>query len=413
MNSGLTHAAIIPLIGGQTLGVMEALGGKLPEYVLSYSAFKSNDSHFISYLRDKKKWIGDYIVLDELEEGEYTPRPQVDIINAVPPCAGLSSLNVKSSVDWAANDWMYITTEHVLGKEKPRVFFGENAPRLSTNKGKPVVDRLKEIGRKYGYTMGLFYTESKYHGNPQKRPRTFFIFYKESNPRVPLLPWVNKDSLSSCDILRQPISEDDSMNIVITQGKASDNPWIKYIMMKNGVDTIMEYYNKIEKTISCLPECDRLSNRKFSEIAEWFDSQGFDSRYSRRARYIQGKIDAGLNYWQHGMAVPKGEIPSMINGQPTGMVNPFEDRFLTIRECLRIMRMPDDFELVGNNPKSLYNHICQNVIVTTAQDITEGLIRYLRGDLEFMNVEYLKQNNVNQKIEYDEEVIQKLDPFLT
>ena len=86
---------------------------------------------------------------------------EVDYVNSVCPCAGLSQLN--SARGTAAsrgsgatqNKWMYDSSEYILENVKPKVLWGENAPGLFTKMGEGVVERLKEIGRKYGYSFSL------------------------------------------------------------------------------------------------------------------------------------------------------------------------------------------------------------------------------------------------------------------
>ena len=73
----------------------------------------------------------------------------VDYINSVCPCAGLSMLNrskgagVGRGSDAEANKWMFKSAEYVLGKIKPKVMWGENAPLLFTHTGQGVVDGLR------------------------------------------------------------------------------------------------------------------------------------------------------------------------------------------------------------------------------------------------------------------------------
>ena len=62
-----------------------------------------------------------------------------------------------------------ISKKYISSKSK--VLFGENAPGLYTNTGKGVVDKLKEIGEKYGYAFSLLKTNTFFHGIPQKRER--------------------------------------------------------------------------------------------------------------------------------------------------------------------------------------------------------------------------------------------------
>ena len=163
----MKYSSIVPLIGGESIAIMNKLNGQMPEEVLSYSDFEPNDSHFINYIRGKG-WTGDYVHLDEKKN--HKPK-KVDMVNTVCPCAGLSTLSPQSSADREVNNWMYETAEFVLDKIEPKVFWGENAPRLAQKTGKPVVEKLLKIGEKYGYTFVLLKTKSLVQGYSQIRDR--------------------------------------------------------------------------------------------------------------------------------------------------------------------------------------------------------------------------------------------------
>ena len=47
----IKHASIVPLIGGQTLGQEKAMGSR-PEWLASFEAFASNDSHAVNHYKD-------------------------------------------------------------------------------------------------------------------------------------------------------------------------------------------------------------------------------------------------------------------------------------------------------------------------------------------------------------------------
>ena len=53
----LSYGTIVPLIGGESLGISESLGNQHPEWVLSYSDFQANDEHYVNYIT-KKGWKG-------------------------------------------------------------------------------------------------------------------------------------------------------------------------------------------------------------------------------------------------------------------------------------------------------------------------------------------------------------------
>ena len=77
----MKHAAIIPLIGGEVLASDQVWGNR-PEYILSYSAFKDNESHLLNYYDNE-------IPYHVLDEGDSAPG-RVDVVSSVCPCAGLS-----------------------------------------------------------------------------------------------------------------------------------------------------------------------------------------------------------------------------------------------------------------------------------------------------------------------------------
>lgn len=389
----IKYAVIVPLIGGEPIGTMNALDGQLPEYVMSYKPFANNDKHYIQYLRDKKKWTGDYILLDE--SPDYIP-PYADVIMSTCPCAGLSSFSTTSSPDSATNEWMYRTADFVLGTVKPKVFWGENAPRLSQNSGKKVADRLYEIGRENGYSLNLFYTESRLHGLSQKRPRTFYFFTQGDS--APILPWYRKEPEDISNILKIEKSADDPMNIYANKNNPFDDAWLAYNMAATNSKTIYELYEKLEKTENLIVYADGGYGKGLLEVADWMDENGF-GHTAKRARAMQSKLDSNQGYWAHGITMPKGNIiPSLIGAMPFSLLNPFNESYLTLRDCLRIMKMPDDFNLASDKPLSCTNHICQNVPVTTAEDMMKSVLLYLEGKTIPGDGSYIKQNNKNQTI---------------
>lgn len=393
MKKKITYASIVPLIGGETLGVMEALGGQLPEYMISYSPFGNNDSHLVNYLRTKKNWKGDYAVIDTPEWENYTPA-KVDVVNSVCPCAGLSSLSVSSSSDSAVNEWLYTTAEYVLSTIEPKVFWGENAPRLYSSFGKKVADKLFAIGQKYGYSLNLYYTESRLHGLCQKRPRTFYFFTKSDT--APIFRTWRRDLTPVEDLLEIPIDAEDAMNVFITNKDPMENGWVAYAVHATGSKDIAELGNTFDKTQNLIVAADTIFDGGLTEAAKWLNENGWEG-YGKRALAMKAKTDDGKGYWAHGVTYAKGVIPSLIGAMPCSLINPHTGKFLRIRDCMRIMGMPDDFDLFNDKPASVTNHICQNVPVGTARDMMSGIVEYLEGRTEMSSSPYVKQSNKTQK----------------
>ena len=408
--SNITYGSIVPLIGGENFGIMKTMNEQMPEWVLSYTDFAKNDAHFINHLR-KKGWSGNYVHLNE-EGNEDHRAGYVDVVNTVCPCAGLSSLSVSSSADSSVNEWMYTTAEYVLGTVKPKVFWGENAPRLFTKAGEKVANKLHEIGKEHGYTLNLYYTESRLHGLAQKRPRTFYFFTK--GEETPIFRYIRRPLENIEEILRQDISNDDPMNVLINSENPMDNPWVAYCVHKSGSKTLEEYYDKIDKTTNCIVSSDNISE-SLHEVADWMTENGFSQKFADRARAMQDKVDQGKGYWAHGVTMPKGEIPSLIGAMPHSLINPFKEQFLTLRDALRIMKMPEDFNMVGDNPQSPgnANAICQNVPVTTASDMMQFVVEYLEGKTDTVYADFVRQNNSTMKHEVVGKEVVELDQFFS
>ena len=46
-----------------------------------------------------------------------------------------------------------------------------------------------------------------------------------------------------------------------------------------------------------------------------------------------------------------------------------------------------------------FNHICQNVPVTTAADWTSEVVRFIKGEITEFGGDFVKQNNVSKRID--------------
>lgn len=393
-----SYASIVPLIGGETIA-MENVFGKRPEYILSYTPFAANDSQILEHYKNEVP----YHVIDEgTGRTDY-----VDVVNAVCPCAGLSSLSPSSSSDNKANDWMVESAKYVLGEVKPKVFWGENAPRLASKMGAPIVKELRKVAKENGYTMSLYKTKSKLHGLSQTRDRSFYFFWK--GDEIPHMNFYRRPHEKIEDTIRNAfVSEDDPMNELTNKNKPTDNPFYKYVLeeLEGGI-THKEFQNKIEKTTNPL---DYLENRniEYDEVSEWMAANGFDKQ-SKRCLEIHKKLKSGGNIMRKTTEIPKDYIGAFVGHMPTCLTHPDEDRYLTIRECMAIMKLPSDFQLQGGR-KNL-NMICQNVPVTTAEDMAQNILDWLNGKLDTRQAEFAVFDNKTSTVQY-EDVPQTLESFI-
>ena len=146
-----TWASIVPLIGGETIA-MENVFKTKPKYFLTFDGFQANEEHLRNYYNNEIPYLN-------LSQGEKHTE-SVDVVNTVCPCAGLSSLSPQAASNSPMNDWMIKSAEYVLSEVQPKVFWGEDAPRLASKMGEPVVRRLRKIAEDNGYTFSIFKTKS-------------------------------------------------------------------------------------------------------------------------------------------------------------------------------------------------------------------------------------------------------------
>ena len=396
-----TYASIVPLIGGETIAMQNSFQKK-PEYILSYEDFKANDTHLVEYY---KREVPYYL----LGNDRNYDLPSVDVVNTVCPCAGLSSLNTTASSDAAANDWMLTSANYVLGTIKPKVFWGENAPRLASKMGEPVVENLRSIGRKFGYTFSLYKTKSLLHGLGQVRDRSFYFFWK--GDKIPKLDFFRRKHERIEDTIRKvKMYHKDPMSVLANKKTPSKNPFYRFVLeeMCGGI-THREFQRKITKTVNPMDYIES-NNIKYDEVATWLKSKGFEKE-SNKATAMYNKLKEGKNIMRRSVTVPKDFIGAFVGHLPFELTHPDEDRHLTIRECLTIMGLPKDFMLQGG-VKNL-NHICQNVPVTTATDMADNVLKYVKGylDNQLIDTDFLVQDNKSQENIYEKKPLQ-LDRFM-
>lgn len=385
--TNLTHASIIPLIGGLTIGAEQAHGSP-PLHLMSWDGFWDNDRHIVNYYENE-------IPYHVIDKGS-VPEKKADIVNSTCPCAGLSQMSHGYGDDNIANQWMPKTARYVLGEYKPQVYWGENAPGLAGKIGKNVREELYEIGREFGYSMFIYRTKTLLHGGPQVRERSFYFFFK--GDKVPVFSYFNREYLKIEDVIRGVTSN--FQHEVINPKTPSHNPYYKFILEHiHGGRTHREHAALIEPTnargADTLAYIERMGYN-YRQVGEWMAANGFEQEVEKCERRYE-KLAAGGSIMRRGIVVPKDRIGAFVGWYPTSLTHPDEDRFITYREAMTIMGLPSNFELL--DPKKSSNHICQNVPVMTAKDMADEVIATLEGKREMVNSTYAIQYNTTGEYE--------------
>lgn len=394
----MKHASIVPLIGGETLGQMSAFNSR-PDYLLSYTPFSNNDSHLVNHLKDVP-----YILLDQ---GGKHPH-YVDVVNAVCPCAGLSSLSPSANSDAAVNDWMMITAKYVLEEMKPQVFWGENAPRFAGEMGKPIVAKLHKLAQENGYTMSIYRTKSLLHGLSQVRERSFYFFWRGS--KVPVFNYFDEYRVSIEDQINLVKPNSTQQDVTNKKIPSKDDPYYRYVLeVMHGGISHKEFQQKLTKSADVMHYMEE-NGHNYRMAKPFFVKEGY-TKLAEKVDAIQAKLDAGGNIMRRASYIPKDYIGAFVGHLPVSMTHHTEDRYLTYRECMTIMGLPQDFELL--NPARNLNHVCQNVPVHTATDMALEIKATLEGKRQMLNSSLLYQFNPQKTFEIREpESLSSLESFL-
>ena len=387
----ITHAAIVPLIGGETIGSHQAFGVP-PMHFMSYDGFQANDSHILNYYDNEIP----YYVLDQDQAPPVNER--ADVVSTVCPCAGLSMMSQGYGDQNENNQWLSKTAEYILGEYKPKVFWGENAPAFAGKIGTNVRAQLREIGKKNGYTMSVYRTRSLLHGAPQVRERSFYFFWKDT--QTPLLGYFNRPHKPIEEVIRG-VTSNFQME-PISNKTPSDNPYYKFILDEiHGGRTHKEHSELVESKFTksglCVFTYIERNGYNFKQVSEWMTKHGYDNEAEKSMRKYE-KLKSGGNIMKRGVTIPKDYIGAFVGHYPKMLTHPDEDRFITYREAMTIMGLPQDFELL--NPKQSSNHICQNVPVQTAADMAGEVKKYIEGNAKMVDTDYIMQYNHSQKADY-------------
>lgn len=401
----MKYITFIPLIGGMAIANMQATGKK-PEFVLSYDAFAKNESNLKNYWPDV-----DWHLLDaetnQLAEDVELDYSDIDFVSSVCPCAGMSGLNCANrGADNAANNWLYKSAEYILGTIKPKVYFGENAPGLYSEQNVKVLNKLREYGRQYGYAFTIYKTDTYRHGIPQHRMRTFFFFWK--GECCPQMDWYNHPS-------ELPFEEwilDKNVGTQTTHlknyGTTSVYPEMRWIMetrCDNDYSKYVAMFHKLNDENSIRTPYEYIEhNNLWQEYRDWLvnDPNKDKPMHGQGKRtpmyyidYRWGKVKQGLGYFAPQPIVYKGAANAVISKNMWWTLHPIENRYLTTREIMSLMGLPNDFELITKN----LQQVTQNVPVCTAKDMTDQVIKFVNGELLMTPYNFIKQNNLQQKID--------------
>ncbi len=412
MSKKYRWGTMVPLIGGSAIGCNKATE-TLPLFHFSFDGFEANDEGILNYWKNVNI---PYYHIDSEEVPLTEKRFQnIDFVNSVCPCAALARVNISTGDKVGGyapqNQWMYKSAEYILEHIGPTVYWGENAPALNMDAGKPVVDTLIKIGKKYGYSFSIYKTSTIYHGLPQKRERCFYFFWKGN--KIPVLNFFDRERLTYGDFLNTINKNSSEYDIYPMDGKPTDYLPFRYLLETSG-ESYEDYIKSHSSEISVKSTMGEIHQLNcIDEIINWMEKEypeesSFKKNKQRNSqldwmKYVKNKWENNKGLFYLGPLFTYNYCPAVISKNCAMLINPHEDRYLNLREIASLMGMPEDFSLKSSHVKSGYytpQMIGQNVPVNTVRDVTSQVLRFIDNDktLQYETVSngYFLQNNINK-----------------
>lgn len=382
------------LIGGMMIGAEQAFGTP-PLFTIDYEGVdKGNSALYIHYMNNVRKLgirqlvlNGDLLSMATTFKTEEDQKffdeniNDIDVVSAVPICSGLSMCNkTQKGSDSKQNDNMIGCTKLTLEIIKPKAYIFENAPNLFTNAGKAIRGRFEQLAAENGYSVSWIKTNTNKHSNVQYRSRTFGIMW--NSEFTPQLKRVDDkvgsivDYLSTIDPSAKYNTEE-FMHFDSTD--FANNGYLKYLKAKYGPD-FREHWASIGSCASSVIE----ANKDLENCDMYMD----DSEKKQVAHMIH-KRSLGLNFYdQSPLYYGPNKVCTIYGRSVIRLVHPTEPRGYSLRELMKFMGLPDDYEFAAKfeTKTDLYKHmvfLSQNVPVITSRDWHKQIRDFLEGNVEF------------------------------
>ena len=447
MNSKIKWGFIQPLTGGLYIGARNAIGHDA-EWIISFPGFRgkqvkkhkdgteteivANESNLYAWLEkqqhDANYFVPPYYIFDRQafdtnlqdinntkildyvsHEDTNVDYSNMDLVIALPVCSGLSRITTsKTTAETreSKNCNQLFITKYTLSVIKPKMFIYENAPGLYSNVGTELRQQLEEIALKYHYSILYYKTDTMYHGNPQKRPRTFVIF-QQWNADKPQLPnkfgWERKDVIL-VDYLKE-IPENATQEIPIPMSHFN-RALIDYAKHLYGGENWREKsYRDLMSNFTIKGDYDKFKDFLINNCSSYITEKEYKS-FFHFLDHVKYKLSLGKGYYSCSAYLgPNDKVGSIQFKSLQSYLNPTHDRHYTIREALHLMGMPHDFELQGT-PEANFPKIGQNVPVKTGQFIVSQVVDILNN---WYNEERIAERTLGENILKMDNTHQRID----
>ena len=233
--------------------------------------------------------------------------------------------------------------------------------------------------------MTLLKTTTMLHGVPQNRIRSFYFFWKSEVS--PILNWYSKERPTIEEFLEGVKPFLDPVDVKAKTEELQNDPL--FIWLKREFGDWRAYMKSKKGSMMDV----MIQSGKAKEFIEWCEKD-----YPNIAKYAEhayNKRNDGKGFWDKTPFLPL-DFTGAFTGARMNAIHPTEDRVLTRRELMFFMGLPTDMKEV---PQDHMGKVFQNVPSNTAADWTREVVKFIKGELPKAETNYVRQDNVSQKIE--------------
>ena len=421
----LKWACAQPLVGGMAIAAYQLLQTP-PEFIIT--GFAGNDQELINYFK-KLGFDVPVITMDpeykyfmtEKDENLFNQyNKNINIMNYVPICSGLSALTTncsKCKVDNPQNDNQYNLTNFILEKIKPDVAVYENAPGLYTDSGREVLENIRNIAVDHSYALTVEKTDTFKHGIPQHRQRTFAYFF--NTEKAHYLQYENKKPKDLIPYLEEIPEWAEGQDVYA--GERTDHKDVNYEFIESLCrkdESIPEMMGRYDNSIGNFSGYEFVQQYVGWDIAiEWAENKVIETNEEKKYvkelknyRRMKEKTKENGRYWDDSCRI--GESLPYVNAVIWKVMkqqkHPTEDRAINIREYAHLMGMPHDFNL---STWDEWVKISQNVPVATSRHVADNCIKYVNSELLPSSGKFMKQNNIKQMVDFVQKEYESIEEW--
>lgn len=367
-----------------------------PEFIFSFEEYKDINLETIRYYNLESKYKINPSILD-LEKY----KNKLDFVFVITPCNDLSSNSPNFSTERTISeeacsiDILYKVINDLVVYVKPKFIIGENAEYLSKNMGRYVRINLNKILFENRYSSTYITINAVDYGVPQKRTRTYYIFYKGDKSiklpfikeKVDYVKWLYEkektylpnDYYHNKERARKLLEEDWFYKFIIYYYGKDFRTKLQKVKKKTFQNTIFFDQQIYKEFYEFLVENNQL------ELANWVKSK-FKNCETKKRIY-----DNSLQYYTDRSRV-------IISRFVDKIVHPVEDRLLTYREMMTLQGFPVDMFFsfdVYENQKLFGKIIGKSIPADVGYKIIDLIVKQ---EYNFYNSNYLIMDNVKQEV---------------